>query len=97
MSTFYISFCHFQLHQYGPNMAWFFKVKSEFLQNLGIAMKKKLVLYQPLLRKSINLGMQLKRGRVGGFPCFFLKIDKKYPNFGKYCPVCVHLWIKFSF
>ena len=33
------------------NEARLFKVKSEFLLNLDIVMKKKLVLYQPLLRK----------------------------------------------
>ena len=32
-----------------------------------------------------------------GFPLSFLKIGKKYPSFGKNCPVCVHLWVKFSF
>ena len=33
------------------NEARLFKVKSEFLLNLGIAMKKKLVQYQTVLRK----------------------------------------------
>ena len=33
------------------NEAQLFKVKSEFLLNLGIAMKKKLVQYQTVLRK----------------------------------------------
>ena len=39
-------------------------------------MKKKLVLYQPLLRKWINLCVQLERRRVGGFPCLFWKQAK---------------------
>ena len=40
-------------------------------------MKKKLVLYQPVLRKWMNLGVQLERGcgggggGVGGSPVFF--------------------------
>ena len=34
-------------------------------------MKKKIVLYEPLLRKLINLGVQLERGMVGGFTCLF--------------------------
>ena len=59
--------------------------------NLDIALKKKLVLYQPLLRKQVNFGAQLERGRVGGFPCLSLKIDKNYSNIGKNCLVCVHL------
>ena len=67
---------------------------TRFLVNLDIVIKKKLVLYLPLLRKWINLGVQLERG--GRFPLSFLKIDKKYPNFGKYYPACVHLWDKFS-
>ena len=54
MPIFYIDFCFYQLNQYGrywPSEAWLLKVKSKFLLNLGIAMMKKLVLYQTLLRK----------------------------------------------
>ena len=36
-----------------------------------------LELHQPLLRKWINLGVQLERERVGGFPCLFWKLTKK--------------------
>ena len=32
---------------------------------------------------------QLGEGKGGGLPCPFLKI-KKYPDFGKSCPDCVH-------
>ena len=49
----------------------FLKLESEFLLNLDIIMKKKLVLHQILLSKEINLGLKLERGRVGGFPCLF--------------------------
>ena len=46
-----------------------------------------------------NLVKKLKILRGGGgLPCTFLKIEKqcpdpakKFPNFGKTCPVCVHL------
>ena len=31
----------------------------------------------------------------GRLPLSFLKIDKKYSNFGKNYLVCVHLWVKF--
>ena len=46
--TIYIGFCHYQLHKYGsyqPCKAGLRKVENEFLLNLDIAMKKKLVLY----------------------------------------------------
>ena len=79
MPTFYIGFCHNQLHQYGsyqPCKAGLFKVESEFLLNLDILLKKKLVLYQPRLRKKINFGEQLEIGRVGGFPCLFSNRQK---------------------
>ena len=54
MSTLYIGFCYFYLNQYGsyyPYKAVHFKVEREALLNLDIIMKKKLVLYQPFLRK----------------------------------------------
>ena len=54
---------------YYPCKAGLFKVKSEVLLNLDIFLKKKLVLYQPLLSKCINFGAQLESGWVGGFPC----------------------------
>ena len=79
MLIFYFGFCYCQLHQCGshqPCEAWLFKFKSEFLLELNIVMKKKLVLYQPFLRKQINLGVLLERGRVGGFPCLFWKQTK---------------------
>ena len=72
----------------------FVKVESEVLLNLDIAMKKKIVLYQSLLKRSINIGAQLVKGRVS--PLLFLKIVKKYLNFGKNCPVCEHVWVKLS-
>ena len=31
----------------------------------------------------------------GGLPCPFSEIGKKYPNLGKKCPDCGHLWVKF--
>ena len=37
-----------------------------------------------------------RKGKGGRFPRSFLKIDKKYLNFGKYYPACVYLWDKFS-
>ena len=83
MPTFYIGFCHYQLHQYGSYYSYevvLFKVESEVSLNLDIVMKKKLVLYQPLLRKLINLRAQLARQRVWGPSLFFLKVDKKYPD-----------------
>ena len=52
-------------------------------------MKKNLVLYQ--------LSHATRKEEGGRFPLSFLKIDKKYPNFGKYCPVGVHPLVKFSF
>ena len=76
MPIFYIDFCFYQLNQYGsywPSEAWLLKVKSEFLLNLDIAMMKKVVSYQPLLRKWINLGIQTERRRVGHFPYRFWK------------------------
>ena len=82
MTTFYIGFCHYQLHQ----MLDHFTTKLHQLHEL----------YQPLLRKQINFGAQLERGRVRGFPCLLLKIDKTYSNIGKNCIVRVHLRIKFS-
>ena len=43
-------------------------------------------------------------GNAGGLPCPFLKIQKYCFDFakkclyiGKMCPVCVYLWVKFSF
>ena len=39
-------------------------------------MKKKIVLYEPLLIKLINLGVQPERGKVGGFTCLFWKYTK---------------------
>ena len=53
MPTFYIGFCYYQLNQYGcyyPCEAVLFQVESEVLLNLDIVMKKKLVLYHPLLK-----------------------------------------------
>ena len=35
-------------------------------------------------------------GSGRGLPCPFLKIKKKYFDFGKKVPDCVHLWVKFS-
>ena len=38
-----------------------------------------------------------RRATSGGgqvSPCTFLKIEKKCPDFGKMCPVCVHLWVE---
>ena len=32
-----------------------------------------------------------RKGEGRRFLLPFLKIEKKYPNFGKYCPICVHL------
>ena len=72
----------------------FLKSRSEVLLNLDIAMKKKLVLYQPLLREQIKLGVQLAGERSPGF---FLKIDKKCTDFGKNYSVYVRLWAEFSF
>ena len=71
MSTFYIGFCRYQLHQYGsykPCEARLFKVKSEFFAEFGRFNNAKLVLYQPLLRKQINSDIQLEMARVEGFP-----------------------------
>ena len=50
-----------------------FEVESEALLNLDIIIKKKLVLYQPLLRKLINLGAQLATRGVVGLSCLLLK------------------------
>ena len=94
MPTFYVGFCHYQLHQYGSYYSYevvLFKVESEVSLNLDIVMKKKLVLYQPLLRKLINLRAQLARQRVWGPSLFFLKVDKKYPD-----TLCAS-WVQFSF
>ena len=44
--------------------------------------------------------MQLAGGKVGGFPCLkqkVQKINKKFPEFGEKNPVCLYLWVKFSF
>ena len=52
MPTFYVSFCHNQLQEYGsyyPCKAGHFKVESEILLNLETVLKKKIVLCQPLL------------------------------------------------
>ena len=47
-----------------------------------IVMKKKLVLYQPLLRKDINLGTQLARVRWEVSPVSF-ENRQKCPDFGE--------------
>ena len=62
-----------------------FKIESEVLLNLDIVMKKKLVLYQPLLRKYINFGTQLARRSVEVSPAFF-ENRKKVPWFCKKLP-----------
>ena len=36
-------------------------------------------------------------GGRGRSPLSFLKIGKKFPGYGKNCPVSVHQWIKYSF
>ena len=44
--------------------------------------------------KKVELvGMWLELGR--GLPCHFSKIGQKCHDFGKKCPDCGHLWIKF--
>ena len=53
---------------YKPCEARLFKVKSEFFAEFGRFNNAKLVLYQPLLRKQINSGIQLEMARVEGFP-----------------------------
>ena len=66
MPTFYIGVCYHQLNPCDSQQSYTavpFKVKSEVLLNLDIVMKKKLVLYQSLLRKRIDVGTQLARGR----------------------------------
>ena len=42
---------------------------------------------------------QLEGGlaRGGDHFCSFLKIGKKYLDFGKKVPLCVHPWVKFNF
>ena len=40
----------------------------------------------------ITTGTQLP-GEGGGLPCSFLEIEEKCPNFGRKCPVCMHLWV----
>ena len=58
-------------------------------------MKKKLVFYQPLLRKCINLlRCATRKVEAGRFLLSFFKNDL---NLGKYYPVCLHLLVKFSF
>ena len=42
-------------------------------------------------------GVQLAGGRGGGLPSPLLKAEKKCPDFENKCPVCAHLWVKFSF
>ena len=42
-------------------------------------------------------GAQLAAGAVEGLPCPIWKIEKSYSDFGKKDPVCVHLWVEFSF
>ena len=37
------------------------------------------------------------REQGGGLSCLFLKIKEKCPDFEKRCPVCMDLWINFSF
>ena len=44
--------------------------------NFAIVMKKKVVLYQPLLRKYINVRAHLARWRAEGLPCLFWKKTK---------------------
>ena len=55
-------------------------------------MMTKKVLYQTILIKLINY-----KEEGGRFPQSFFKIKEKYSNLGKYCPICVHLWVEFSF
>ena len=48
----------------------------------------------------LNTGKCYKRVTRGGgggevSPSHFSKFGKKYPNFGKKCPDCGHLWVKF--
>ena len=35
-------------------------------------------------------------GSEGNPPCVLFENQKKYPDFGKKIPDCVHLWVKFS-
>ena len=41
-------------------------------------------------------GTQLGIGGGKGFPCPFLRIEKKCPDFRKKGPDCVHLYVKFT-
>ena len=52
----------------------------------------------------IKSGAQLAGAIGGGLPRPFSKIEeialilqKKYCNFRRKCPVCMHLWVKFLF
>ena len=56
---------------------------------------KKLVFEVVILSQSSNCQNAASRGEEGGFPCPFLKIGKKGPDFRKECPECVAIWIKF--
>ena len=60
-------------------MPIFYIIFCHYQLNLDTVMNKKLVLYEPLLKKQINLGIQLKWGRVGGFPYHLFGNRQKVP------------------
>ena len=64
--------------------------------NLVFSEKIGWIFFQKTLLSVIVLTRRVTRGERGeGLPCPFSKFGKKYPNFGKKCPDCGHLWVKF--
>ena len=85
MPIFYISFCYYQINQYGSY--W----KKQYI------LKSKVKLcWIWTIRKEVTLGVQLS-GRREKASLSFLKTDKKCLDLGKDCPVCAHPCVKFYF
>ena len=59
--------------------------------NTGGHFKMLFKLTKIVYRRRATSGGEGRGGR--GLPFPFWKIEKKYPDFGKICPVCLHLWI----
>ena len=74
ISTFYIGFCHYQLHQYSGYQsckAGLFKVESEFLLNLNIVLQKNQYCISLFKENKLTLERNLKEGGREVSPNFF--------------------------